>query len=69
MSASLVLHTVPRPVVLGRYGTLAGLLAAIAAGERVWDLLRPLEAEADITVWCGTKRSECVRCSASPEIV
>ena len=48
MPAPPFLDKLPRPVVHGLYGTLAGLLAAITAGELVWYLLRPpppLEAE------------------------
>jgi hypothetical protein len=41
MLALAFLDKLPRPVVFGLYGTVAGLLAALTAGELVWYLLRP----------------------------
>ncbi len=41
MPAPAFLGKLPQPVVYGLYGTVAGLLAALTAGELIWYLLRP----------------------------
>lgn len=41
MPAPAFLDKLPRPAVFALYGALAGLLAALTAGELAWHLLRP----------------------------
>ena len=60
--APAFLDKLPRPVTFGLYGMLAGLLAALTAGELVWHLLRP---PLDVT---GEAEKVAPRSPSSPKI-
>jgi hypothetical protein len=41
MSASSVLHKIPKPILFGMYGALGGLIGALFFGEPAWAILKP----------------------------